>query len=435
MPNPESSFYREMHTTPVESTKLHSDENQSSPFGHDITPMATSSKPSEKTFPVRTMELVGETPGRVITETASRDKVVWGGKYESDIYGARDMKGVRHGNPIIEERDYDRGSFRVAGLWDCIVDDTEYIIKVSDYLRSNGLPTEHPVNIYELKEIALNGKVVSIDEWKKWAIDEYKGKNPNNDTGLANATEYIEKARFFVVERELQTSERLRDIGWCANKEDFETALSSAFKWINVATKAKNNGIIPGTEKPEDFHIENPEDVQRYFSDWIPKQMGTYVGRLSKLGLAAHYLHAQNWSCAGTMYDLDSVTGQVFGEPATESDFNRDLRWTMGSLEELLNPTGGNYITENYPDMLLTAKANFIKSYLDERGSINRPNYKYFMDNSYFDGKNRHDRYIKPDDWVKIVKILGFEIDDADYDAIRDYYSRTIEERFEFLKV
>ena len=64
-----------------------------------------------------------------------------------------------------------------------------------------------------------------------------------------------------------------------------------------------------------------------------------------------------------------------------------DVKVTMGALEELLNPDEENYISKEFPDLILQAKANFIAAYVKERGmdTSKRPNYNYFIDNSSWD--------------------------------------------------
>lgn len=421
MANSESLFYKDVETTPIEGEKLSSDEHKQ-PFNAELGPMATSSKRTKLPPTENHMEIIHrKNSGRTLTEKTTRDSVIWGGQYEVDIFGSRDLKGVRHNKPVICPIPYAPDGIGVRGLWDNVA--VGYVDMISDYLRSNGLPTEHPIATSELKEILLEGKKVPIDEWKEWALQEYISRDPENVEGIEKVKKYLAETKFYTLERELQTAERLRDIGTCQNKEDFTNVMGPALHWVNVATAIKNNGIIPETETPARFEIDNKEDMTRYLSEWIPTQMGTYLGRFSKMGFVNHYPHAQNWSCAGTMYDLDSVKGKAFGATIDNATFQKDVQTTLGALEELLNPDGGNYISREYPDLILIAKANFIKAYVKEREFEGKPNYGYFMNNTYYDGINLHDRFTTPEEWEKILHLMGYETNDMERVRYRTKYN------------
>ncbi len=336
---------------------------------------------------------------RSVGSRATDGKVVWGGDCPADVYGARDLKGsgaekmpqVR----IIE--DPDRGVFfEVEGMMD---QDEIDVFAASRRVREElGLPTERPVAIHKLNSVRMGyEKMVSIDEWRKWArkdlvfradqfIDE-KMKNWNwfeKTAGLPfylgykwakkaelmiKGRRYIDQVEFYQEERDLQTQERVADLIFCKDEQEFTQVWGKVMNWVNVACEARGSGIIPGTDQPARFDVNNPDDVKRYAGEWLPAQIGLYLGRMHKHNLAANFPHAQNWSAVGTLVDLSScfVPIQPGSEKLVKSE---DLVATMKNLLVLFKlDSQENYFGQNFgSEMAEPAIKSFLEAYLKESG-------------------------------------------------------------------
>jgi hypothetical protein len=197
---------------------------------------------------------------------------------------------------------------------------------------------------------------------------------------------YLQSTDFFIEDRDLQVAERLRDLKKIKTESQFRQVMEPIFKWVNLATNSLKSGIISDTPVPNRFEF-NPADIQRYFGEWLPSQMGIYLARLHKLGLVHQFPHAQNWSVVGTLYDLDSVWGSVLGDPLiTDDDIAKDTRRTVGAITELLVDSQQNYLNDTYPGLAEQAQSIIISSYIKERFGFVDSTTLEKIKSSYFSG-------------------------------------------------
>ncbi len=416
----EAQFYTPVVTQEIKASVKEKDLEAQRPFV-EIGPRVSVSKvvakiAAENDLP--RLVVVAGSSGRTITDETSGKKVVYGGNLAGDIYGARDLKGSRQDSGVFVAFDkYGYLGLRVNGLKDNI--GIRAIKKGSLYLRGLGLPTERPTALYTVEEIIRDGNRIDIEEWKKLALEEFARlvsndpDDPNHHRvhGLIeDAKTYLDSTEFYIEERDLQVAERLRDIASCKSERDFRLVVEPILKWVNVATGARNSGLISGTPPPEKFSFTD-EDTERYFGKWLPEQMGIYLGRLHNSATSHGYAHGQNWSAVGTLYDLDSLVGLAVDslDNFSEKQERSDVKMSLGSLEELLSPDNGNYLSMEFGrEILLAAKAHFIYGYLTERyGEIPEIlDYDLFYDNTYSDGFKLHKRTISVDDWNEIKEII-----------------------------
>ena len=337
-----------------------------------------------------TIDRVSRFHGRALTHEFINNNVLWGGDLPGDIFGSRDYKGLSMAidldNPLFVDRNSGYG-YSVKGLKDNL--GIMRIERASDFLRKNGLPTEKIVRESTLKEVWVksgSNEVVkiSIETFKKEVLKRIWGsaqvERKNGDFYSAQTLEkkwrdikdYFESTNFYAVTRDLQTAERLTDIAHPTSMDKFRKNISSVFKWINTACAAKGSGIIPNTEKPEPFN-NNEDDIKRYLSEWLPKQMGIYLARTHNLNLTHNFPHEQNWSAVGTLYDLDSLCGIPLGDKidddALEQQKYMDCSNTLSALERSLPPDTpfGNDIAKLYPEVFEKAIESFLVAYIKER--------------------------------------------------------------------
>jgi len=320
---------------------------------------------------------ISENHARNMTEISTSKGFVWGGELPGDIYGARTIKGTSmsvDGDPA--KLDAGDTYYGVMGIG--LMDDRSIprITKASELLRKNGLPTECPRTVKKLQEVLVKDK---NGIYQKMPIKEWEENQLNNITSfdrisLESAKKYLDETDFVALERDVQVDERLQDLQEALYKGGFRAMIEPIFKWINVATQARNGGLISGTEKPERFNMTD-EDIKRYLTDFLPSQMGVYLGRVHKLGLIHGQPHIQDWSAVATLYDLDGIYGKLLytDDPEqTNVDVDEDTRSTLKSIRDLVSEAedSNELRNVNFGQNITDSTAqSFLKSYLAEKYS------------------------------------------------------------------
>lgn len=424
-----SEFYRPRQVTPVSSEIHHEDPSTKSPFAKRETVASTLNPPqvenpkrswnpfkkSEQVNVATNYAIVSPEHGRAIIDTRINNKVIWGGNLPGDIYGARDWKGANMDSVRLIKDECGYLGYRVQGLKDSI--GINRIEKVSQFLRENGLPTEHPTKVVKILEISKYGKKIPVGEWKEEttkALEESVialEKSSNFEAAerekqeVADVKAYFESVDFFIEERDLQTAERLRDLERLKDEISFKSVVEPIFKWVNKVFDYKKSGLIGGTNAPERFTFTQ-DDIKRYFGEWLPTQMGIYLARMHKLGLAHGFTHAQNWSAVGTLYDLDSVSGLPEDATTEDKSMASDTRETVGALAELFD-SQTNYLRSNFPELTDKAQAVLVSSYIKERfgNQINNEQLESIK-NNYFQYTGRGDVPISANVWMEVAKSL-----------------------------
>lgn len=366
------SMSEPLRTESIEARILY-EKGAGEPFiKNKAVPAATASSALESEKVRGKYERISREHGRSMTETASSKKVVWGGPFSGDIFGARNIKGTNMSEIKIESTIAEQYGVRAHGL----MDDTDIprIERASEVLRKNGLPTEALRAIVELKNVWAGGEKdktrerVPVGIWKLEELKRIKKEKPE----LYEKTKtYFKETKFVAIERDVQVDERVEDLIAACEENRLRQFLEPVFKWLNVATAVKNGGIIAGTPKPEGFEYKK-QDIYRYFASYLPSQMGIYLGRLHKLGLAHGSPHAQNWSAIGTLYDTDSVYGKpVFSddEAPTRNALIGEISLTYANIHDLISSLRDtNEFRVADPDKIEdVACYNFVHSYLAAR--------------------------------------------------------------------
>lgn len=425
-------FYKPQATVDIKATEVHRDNLVKSPFELTAPFVSTGlqKQPEQDLLTklkLRKQVIEPDSPyarlssehGRALVDTDINRMVVWGGDLSGDINGGVDYKGGVMDNPVVISDEYSPYGFRVQGLKDNV--GLDRIKKASVFLRSHGLPTETPAAIDQIEEVIDQGRRLPIQEWKNqqsavWLQEAARlrkqGKTDEavvEETRARNVKDYLASTDFYIIERHVQVAERLRDLKVPMSSKTFQQIVEPVFRWVNVVAETKKSGVIPDTQPPEKFEFTD-QGIKRYFGEWLPAQMGVYLARMHKLGVADGYAHAQNWSAVGTLYDLDSFHGEPLnGKKLSEKDYQSDTRKTGGAILELMG--GGGYLYNQYPHLYIEAESTFITNYISERfgrisdvGQIEELKSKYFSDLMNFSGKNHN----LPDQvWEKVKKNLG----------------------------
>lgn len=257
---------------------------------------------------------------RSLADVTTFEKVVT--EDENHIpFGSRDVKGIPTENASVKFDPYSPSSLRVQGYVFQTENGIRQIAGISRYLRSKGIETERIYQARKLNEVIFDGKPISVDDWKKYQIEHADELVKNigdsellrvlKEKGLEitaeNFIEFVKSHDFFILERDTQTSLRIRDIGEIFKKENGnkinpKDVLSDLFRWVNVRESFRTDG-----NKEAKFDIENNEDIKRYFEEYLPRKMGTQLGRLHKNGFVHNFASDHNWSLVGSIYDADGT--------------------------------------------------------------------------------------------------------------------------------
>jgi len=369
--------------------------------------------------------------GRSMDDQDISGVVFWSDGPGSKIFfSGRSFKGVPEKEPYITVDVTGYKYLRAQGLKEDTHDRRAIsrIIRASAFLRDNGLPTERITRVEQVTKVRHNGKMIPIDDWKDLVrINKRILLSPNQPLVPAeDVSAFVDDLDFFVLEREMQTSERLIDlaminfslegeddpelvqvdhsesiIGVESGEDDFKiTFLGENEVKVSGKTFRKRMGRIfnivnlyegrLGTNWT--FSVENNDDIKKYFQEYLPSQMGDYMGRFHKLGIAHTFPHAQNWTAVGTLIDLDSIHGRGLypsDEVITDEDKKIDLIRSLSSLSNIYgkkspkasidSPLGDrheykgylNQIGCDYGEMESESISNFIVEYLSSTEEVN----------------------------------------------------------------
>lgn len=191
-------------------------------------------------------------------------------------------------------------------------------IIASEKARELGVETEAILGIIQPSELPVLDKMMPIGDFKKklldivWRINAKKHtkipavsfKRPKREE-IGEINKWLEGANFYFAIRAMPVDERIQDFIKVETKDDLDLILKNVFAFINLKEEQKGSG--------EHFDINNQKDVLRYFSKYLPTQLGINIGRLHKGGYIHKYLHSGNLLASGGICDLDSMRGEGLG--------------------------------------------------------------------------------------------------------------------------
>lgn len=313
---------------------------------------------------------------RSLNYEPSRKNEYWKGGL-ADMYGIKNLKGTgAEMTPYVRIAVNSNYDVRILGVEGLVTKkEIDKLIKFENIRRKIGLLTDRTSMVYEIFEVMLGDKLVSIDFWKNWAVDEMEEEidrrlsldfRPDKRNKmikskiLSKIKKYVKNTRFFVIERDLQVSERVRDLARCKSEKELHDILCRVFEWLNRSNTY--NKIGKSKNKMQIFNIQKKPGVDKYFKIWLPSQMGFYLGSLHKAGYFSDNAHAQNWSAVGTLYDISGGIKKISDNVSLACvQRNRDLFLCGHAFIELYNPLSGNYLKNK--DCLYDALVSFLNSY------------------------------------------------------------------------
>lgn len=272
--------------------------------------------------------------------------VIWEDEH-GNIYTKLNTKGNNCTAPNVYLYSLSPSGFLFFGLQDS--DSLVRVLRASDFLRSHHIDTEAIVKVIEPAELPYNGENVPLPEFKRrlvhqiWERDARDGERyketdfklvPRKQIPELSLT--LDKMTFFFTVRGVQVTERLADLAEVSNEEEFLRIITNAFRFVNIdeAVKARENKDY----RPETFSPQSQEDIERYFSEYLPRRTAHNFAKMLEHRVVLVYSHAGNISTVGSLFDLDSVRGEPLGlgdQPVTYQDWFQDVKTFLDSLQFL----------------------------------------------------------------------------------------------------
>ena len=258
------------------------------------------------------------------------------------VYGITTVKGNNLEDSKVEKDSNASLGLRVHGMQDDR--EIERIIRVSKTLREAGIETERIEAVIRPDELVWEGRKVSIDEFKKLLLERAiaekgveklslvgSGEKVIRDGDIPTIKSWLDSTEFVFTLRDQQVSLRPRDFLEIHDETAFTAAVTSIFSFIN---KRENiEASIQGREA-RILDPNNPEDIEYYFTDYLPKRLAINIAKLHNAGLTHGFLSGHNVSMTGSIYDLDSVYGQALGDD-TKPNPAEDMELILGGLAQL----------------------------------------------------------------------------------------------------
>lgn len=301
------------------------------------------------------LERVSYRQGRSHTVESTRG-AIWGSK-KNGLYACVDIKGNRFEDPVPQISSRAEGfplavKYRIFGMFDFRF--ASKIIIQSKELIEAGVETERLERIVVPTSFYADGKKFdSIKDFREHligkALDDPKIKDKKE------AIAYIEEFQPMIVIRSLQVPERMDDLITLKSLDQLKRMMRKVFQFVNARSKIIDEGVH--------FNADSIESIQHYFTDYLPKKLGSNLAKLHNTKHIHGYLHQQNISLVGSIYDLDSITEASLN--TLETEYNNVEMSLLISLAKLpiimmLFPTN----SEEFIEIFLE---NFKRSYEEVR--------------------------------------------------------------------
>lgn len=306
--------------------------------------------------------------------------IIFSDEYDN-IYTSLTTKGnnLTASLPLITKEGNAPSGFRLHGLQDS--DSMVRALRASELLRSHGIPTELFVKVIEPLQLPYKEEVISLDEFKKRLVQQVWEENANPDDESEKLTRRdipklasaLDNMTFFITIRAMQVPERINDFLHIGGEEDIKKIAIRAFRYINLEEQKKAQK--DSTYTPQLLPIPtNGAELIGYYIGYctyvLPRIAAENIGKMHKLGLVHKYPHIANISTVGSIYDLDSVQGELLGlgdPPVTREDTIKDaMEFIYGHANwPLPSEVAHLPLVENGEDIF---RDKFIDTYAREMG-------------------------------------------------------------------
>jgi hypothetical protein len=192
------------------------------------------------------------------------------------------------------------------------------ILKASDLLRKNNIPTEWIHGVFEPKELLFDTELLDQATYKQRLLNKMlETTEPEEAAKIAKA---IAPMTFFITSRAMETGHRISDFAYDETLDEVKNRLSKIYATYNITHRDDEN-FVP-------LSAESYEDNQRFFTQTFPRLRAESLAKLHQSGLVHKFPVLGNVTALGGIIDLDSVHGEPLGigdKPITYDDVLNDL--------------------------------------------------------------------------------------------------------------
>ena len=296
---------------------------------------------TERVVETRRLEKIIKSGGKVVPVKKWKANQV--AEYEKR---ARKNK-IRGGEPKPEEiKKYLKGTEfyvleRETQVGERLLDLAELNMVLDEYVVLKNGKVGHEGKIYSKEEFVKRFEELTQKEREKklatWR-ESLKGE-PSEAEVKAKEEELTERYK----ELKKAVEEAKVDSGAINSGFTFKKTLGRIFNWVNVRNELMG--------KEERFDVNKKEDIRRYLGEYLPREMGRYLARFHRLGLAHGFATFHNWSAVGTLYDLDSVHGKPLGDnkAITDEEISRDIGLSVEGIGVYLQEGRQEIVKTNLP--------------------------------------------------------------------------------------
>lgn len=311
--------------------------------------------------------------------------VYWSDEY-GNVYSTLTTKGNNLNYPKVFKNDVSPSGFLVYGLQDS--DSMVRILRGSELLRSNNVETEIILKVIEPQQLPIGEQLVSVADFKRNLIHQVWEENVDKDSidqqvelkkvtreDIPALSSVLDKMTFFITVRGHQVSERIQDLTQPETKGEFVGIMQRVFSYVNKIEEIKSRKDSSYT--PDLFDAEKDEDIEKYLTEYLSYKLAVNFAKLHNLELVHFFPHSGNISAVGSIYDLDSIRGEILGigdNPVTEEDIKRDINYLIDGQADSSGVTGvldllqqKGFINKE-KDLKTNFKHNFYKEYVAKRG-------------------------------------------------------------------
>lgn len=286
------------------------------------------------------------------------------------IHTSISLKGNDFHDPQIQEDGVAPSGYRLYGLQDS--DALLRCLVGSNILSSAGADVEQIIRVFEPTLFPLGGELVLRERFMEILVDDFL---LNTDLGNCRTScqfqfnhrgrvlKYVSETSPIITTRSMGVGERLADFLKVQSANDFRRIVSRAFECINASKKGKY------------LDISNVEDIQYFFTEFLPQAIARNFAIMHKENLIIKYSHTGNITAVGGICDLDSLSGSVlgFGDPEPNAgDKNNDIEAFMQShgtwlsFKEIIQKLQFlGLIPTNSGDLSPEAMSNFYTYYIN----------------------------------------------------------------------
>jgi len=256
--------------------------------------------------------------GRSMVESTTRNTVVWGDGF-GNKFGVTDLKGGNFEKVRPTSNYAHEGNLDIFGMYIASKEQVQEMIDFSTGVRQRGIPFEAIARVDKITEFPIfdstngdkkNVTLLTIDEWKSHLLrmDKLNQISLLTKLNFKNLNILLNERDFFVVTRHMPVAERLWSIYKSKSNQSLYEVLQRQFEWLNVATNAGQEGIGGDKTLPligRYLDVNNPTDVDYYFTDYGPRYMGAVMASIHNAGYHTQYPHIQNWTGVFTPVDTE----------------------------------------------------------------------------------------------------------------------------------